>query len=78
MKTTLKELCPGGGGFDATPSALMNLWGRFPRVGAGGQSGTDRLSGTDRQPWAGGFESRWDTRMARGAATRGTNDGANS
>jgi len=34
MKTTLKELHRCGGGFDATPSALMNLWGRFPRVGA--------------------------------------------
>jgi hypothetical protein len=34
MKTTLKELQRGGGGFDATPSALRNLWGRFPRIGA--------------------------------------------
>ena len=29
---------------------------RFPRVGA------PRLSGADRQPWADGFESRWDSR----------------
>jgi hypothetical protein len=27
IKTTLKELCQGGGGFDATPSELMNLRG---------------------------------------------------
>jgi hypothetical protein len=38
---------------------------RFPRVGAGGPSGTDRLSGADRQPGADGFESRWDERMER-------------
>jgi len=29
MKTTLKELWRRGGGLDATPSALMKLWGRF-------------------------------------------------
>ena len=62
MKTTLKELQRCGGGFDATPSALMNLWGRFPRVGA------PRLSGADRQPWADGFESRWDSRTLRSFA----------
>jgi hypothetical protein len=44
MKTTLKELQRGGGGFDATPSALRNLWGRFPRAGA------PRLSGADANP----------------------------
>jgi len=27
MKTTLKELCQGGGEFDATPSAFMNFVG---------------------------------------------------
>jgi len=31
-KSTLKELCPDGVGLDATPSALMIWWGRFPRV----------------------------------------------
>jgi hypothetical protein len=34
MKTTPKELWRRGSGFDATPSALMNWWERFPRVGA--------------------------------------------
>jgi len=48
-RTSLKELHRCGGGFDLTPSELMNLWGRFPRVGA------------LRQPWADGFESRWDS-----------------
>jgi hypothetical protein len=38
---------------------------RFPRVGAGGPSGADRLSGADRQPGADGFESRWDSRTER-------------
>jgi hypothetical protein len=50
MKTTLKELCQGGGEFDATPSAFMNLWGRFPRVGAGGPSGTDCLPARNANP----------------------------
>jgi len=30
MKTTLKELHRGGGGFDSTPSELMNLGNGFP------------------------------------------------
>jgi hypothetical protein len=42
-------------GDKTTPSALMNWWGRFPRAGA------PRLSGADRQPWADGFESHWDS-----------------
>ena len=55
-----------GGGFDSTPSKLMNFFWRFFWVGAGGPSGTDRLSGADRQPGAGGFEDRWDSRTERG------------
>jgi len=53
----------GGGGFwwPCASSFSGDEFGeRFPRVGAGGPSGTDRLSGADRQPWADGFESRWD------------------
>lgn len=48
MVTTLKELWQRGGEFDATPSGLMILWGRFPRVAR-------HPSGSDRQPWA----ERW-------------------
>ncbi len=58
-KITLKELCQGGGGWGATLSGLMNWWGRFPRVGV------PRRAGADRQPWADGFESRWDSGMER-------------
>lgn len=37
---------------------------RFPRVGA------PRLSGADGQPWADGFESRWDSRTeTKGASS---------
>jgi hypothetical protein len=42
----------------ANSNEVDELRERFPGVGAGGQSGTD--SGADRQPWADGFEFRWD------------------
>jgi len=55
----------GGRAQAPTPSALMNWWGRFPKVGA------PRRSGSDRQPWADGFESRWDSRS--GCAVEASN-----
>jgi hypothetical protein len=62
-----------GGGFwwpcASTNSFSVDEFGeRFPRVGAGGPSGTDRLSGADRQPGADGFESRRDSFSAPSGA----------
>jgi hypothetical protein len=48
---------------------------RFSRVGARGPSGTDRLSGLDRQPGAEGFESRWDSQTERDCVRRTSRSG---
>ena len=52
MKPILKELWRGGGGSNATPSALMNFWVRFPREGS-----PESFRGYRRVDR---FESHWD------------------